>query len=225
MVDNAARDADWSTTGNFPTLTALASTGNTERLIGVAFTPGSDLVVIPVELMSFKGSLINDKANLQWETATEINAKAFIVEKSTDAKTFEAIGTVAAKGGSSRTSYDFDDEKLNQNVNYYRLKMTDNDGSFKYSNVVAIKLGGKTKGSVSVFPNPVTNNITINHDAAEEGTIIRIVNITGITVAQFNVAKDATQTSVDASQLAAGQYFVNFIAKGRGLAKTTSFVK
>ncbi len=225
VVDNAGQGI-WDGPGLVasPTYTVMAKTDATERFIGVAFTPGS-LIVIPVELTAFKGSLINNKAALQWETAQERNAKAFIVEKSIDAKTFTTIGTVAAKGGASRTSYDFDDKELSQNINYYRLKMVDNDGSFTYSNTIAIKLGGKTKGGVSVFPNPVSDNITINHDAAEEGTIIRIVNITGVTVAQYSVAKDAIQTSVDASQLAKGQYFINFVTKGKGLATTTSFIK
>ena len=89
----------------------LASTGNTECLKGVALTPGSQLI-IPVELMSFKGSLINDKAALQWETASERNAKEFIIEKSTDAKAFSSIGTVAAKNTAQKSTYDFDDTKL-----------------------------------------------------------------------------------------------------------------
>ncbi len=224
VVDNAGNGI-WDGAGLVasPTYTYLANTDAKERFIGVAFTPGSSLVVIPVELMSFKGSLINDKTALQWETATEINAKEFVVEKSTNAKEFEPIGKVAAKGGNTRTNYNFDDSKLSEDINYYRLKMVDNDGAFKYSNTVAIKLGSKGSKGVSVFPNPVKDHITINHKAADEGAIIRIVNIAGSTVAQYNIAKEATQTSVDASQLAVGQYFINFVSKGTSV--TTSFVK
>jgi hypothetical protein len=227
VVDNSLQTEDWTlpaVPSRNATITVLASTGNTEQYKGIAFTPGSSLVVIPVELMAFKGSLINEKAALQWETATERNAKAFIVEKSTDAKSFAPIGTVAAKGGNELTNYNFDDAKLSEDINYYRLKMVDNDGSFKYSNTVAIKLGskGSSKG-LSLFPNPVNDHITIDHAAANEGAIIRIVSITGSTVAQYTISKDATQTSVDASQLAAGQYFINFVSKGTSV--TTSFVK
>jgi Secretion system C-terminal sorting domain len=227
VVDNSLQTEDWTAPavpGRNATITLLASTGANEQYKGIAFTPGSSLNVIPVELTTFKGSLINEKAALQWETATERNAKAFIVEKSTDAKSFAPIGTVAAKGGNALTNYNFDDTKLNEDINYYRLKMVDNDGSFKYSNTVAIKLGskGSSKG-LSLFPNPVKDHLTIDHAAADEGAIIRIVSITGSTVAQYTIAKDATQTSVDASQLAAGQYFINFVSKGTSV--TTSFVK
>lgn len=223
IKDNAAYN-EAMVLGTNTVATNLATAGANYAFKGIAFTPGTELIVtIPVELMSFKGSLINDKANLQWATASEINAKEFIIEKSTNAKEFAPIGTVAAKGGNAKTTYDFDDSKLNEDVNYYRLKMMDNDGSFKYSNVVAIKLGSKNTKGLSVFPNPVSDNITLTHTAAEEGAIIRIVSINGSTVAQYTVAKDATQTSVDASQLTAGQYFINYISKGTSV--TTSFVK
>lgn len=223
VIKDNAGDNQAMVSGTNTVVTNLASAGANYAFRGIAFTPGSDLVIIPVELMSFKGSLINDKANLQWITATEINAKEFIVEKSTNAKEFAPIGAVAAKGGNAKTTYDFGDSKLNEDINYYRLKMMDNDGSFKYSNVVAIKLGSKNTKGLSVFPNPVSDNITLTHTAAEVGAIIRIVSITGSTVAQYNVAKDATQTSVDASQLTAGQYFINYISKGTSV--TTSFMK
>jgi hypothetical protein len=223
VVDNAGTGI-WDGAGLVasPTYTNLASTDATERFIGVAFTPGSSLS-LPVDLVSFKGSLINNKAHLEWVTASERNVKEFVVEKSRDAKGFSTIGTVAPTNRSTTATYDFDDANLNESINYYRLKMVDNDGSFKYSNVIAIKLGGKITKGVSVFPNPVSNNINIIHAAAEEGAIIRIVSITGSTVAQYTVAKDATQTSVDASQLMAGQYFINYISKGTLV--TTSFVK
>jgi hypothetical protein len=227
VVDNSLQTEDWTlpaVASRNATITVLASTGANEQYKGIAFTPGSSLVVIPVELTTFTGSLINEKAALQWETATERNTKAFIVEKSINAKDFAPIGTVLAKGGNRLTNYNFDDVKLNEDINYYRLKMMDNDGSFKYSNTIAIKLGSKpsSKG-LSIFPNPAKDHITIDHAAADEGAVIRIISLNGNTVMQYRISKDATQTSVDASQLASGQYFINFVSKGKSL--TTSFVK
>ncbi len=203
--------------------TNLVSAGANFAFRGIAFTPGSDLVAIPVELMTFKGSLIHDKANLQWITASERNAKEFIVEKSTNGKEFNAIGTVAAKNSAVKSNYTFDDAQLSEDINYYRLKMMDFDGSYKYSPVVAIKLGGKGVKGLSVFPNPVANTLTIDHTAAADDATIRIFSLAGSSIIQYNVAKNATQTSVDASQLPAGQYFINYISKG--MSVTTSFVK
>jgi hypothetical protein len=225
VVDNSLQTEDWTlpaVPSRNATITVLASTGANEQFKGIAFTPGS-AASLPVELMSFNGSLIKNKAQLRWVTASERNARDFIVEKSADAKTFVAIGTVKAKGGATQTTYDFNDETLSPYVNYYRLKMSDNDGTFKYSHVIALTFDKSKKGSINIFPNPVANTLTVNHTEAEEGAIIRIVSLNGATVAQYNVAKDAIQTSVDASQLIAGQYFINFVSKTQSV--TTSFIK
>jgi Secretion system C-terminal sorting domain len=225
VVDNSLLTEDWTAPAlpsRNATISVLASTGANEQFKGVAFTPGSQLV-IPIELMSFKGSLIQDKANLQWATASERNAKEFVVEKSTDAKEFVAIGAVAAKNTSSVSNYTFNDDKLNENLNYYRLKMVDTDGSFKYSNVVALRLGSKSSKGISVFPNPVASNITVNHAEATEGATISIMSINGSVVLNYQVAKNATQTSLDVAQLVAGQYFVKFTDKGKTM--TVSFIK
>ena len=228
ISDNSGRTGTMTLGGTGTAVaTVIGNAGSNYAFRGCAFAPGTQVVLratpIPVELMSFKGSLIQDKAALQWATASERNAKEFIVEKSTDAKEFAAIGTVAAKNTSNITNYSFDDAKLSENVNYYRLKMVDTDGSFKYSNVVALRLGSKSSKGISVFPNPVANNMTINHTEATEGATISIVSINGSTVAQYNVAKNAIQTSLDVTQLVAGQYFIKFTDKGKSI--TTAFIK
>ena len=140
-----------------------------------------------------------------------------------NAKEFAAIGSVKANNTATVSNYTFDDAKLGEDINYYRLKMLDNDGSFKYSNTVAIKPGGKAGKGLKVFPNPVNNTLTIDHAEAVEGAQISIVNINGGIMAQHNVPKNATQTSLDASQLPAGTYFINYISKGKSV--TTPFVK
>ena len=228
ISDNSGRTGTMTLGGTGTAVaTVIGNAGSNYAFRGCAFAPGTQVVLqstaIPVELMSFKGSLIQDKAALQWATASEREVKEFIVEKSMNAKDFAAIGSVKANNTATISNYTFDDAKLGDDVNYYRLKMLDNDGSFKYSNTVAIKLGGKAGKGLKVFPNPVANTLTIDHAEAVEGAQISIVNINGSIVAQHNVPKNATQTSLDASQLPAGTYFINYISKGKSV--TTPFVK
>ena len=99
----------------------------------------------------------------------------------------------------------------------------DNDGTFKYSNVVAIKLDGKTASGFGIFPNPATQQVTLNHIAAKEGAVVKIVSITGSIIAQYPVVKDAIQTRIDVSQLSSGQYFIHYTSKG--FSFSSSFVK
>lgn len=203
------------------TLTTLATAGTNYAFRGIAFAPAQ--FTLPITLSSFSGSLINTKASLQWATTSEINAKEFVIERSNTANDFLAVGTVTARNSGGGSNYTFDDANLSKGINYYRLKLVDKDGSFKYSNVVAIKLDDKATHGLSIFPNPVTSTLTFTHDKAEDGTTIKIVAVSGKTIAQYTVAKNATQTSIDASQFMSGQYFINYIGNGKNV--TTSFIK
>jgi len=58
-------------------------------------------------------------------------------------------------------------------INYYRLKQVDIDNRHKYSAVVTIKLEGKLKKSINIFPNPVSDkiNFRISSDISANGFI------------------------------------------------------
>jgi hypothetical protein len=84
---------------------------------------------------------------LQWQTATEQNTREFIIERSTDGKNYDRIGSVPAAGNSnSLLDYTYTDPQPQPNTNFYRLKQVDLDGNFTYSSVRAIGFpaSGKT---------------------------------------------------------------------------------
>jgi N-acetylneuraminic acid mutarotase len=97
--------------------------------------------VLPIELISFSGEFKNETVELTWTTATELNNDFFTVERSADAVNFETAGIVKGAGNSNSTlNYSFTDEIFaKENVLYYRLKQTDADNSFSYSQVIEVK--------------------------------------------------------------------------------------
>jgi hypothetical protein len=106
-------------------------------------------ITVPVELLDFTGKLDkNDKITLNWRTATEQNTEAFDVEQSADAKTFEKIGMVKARG--SNSIYVFTDEQGLKSITYYRLKIKDFDGKTSYSKVLSFNAQNAAK--VRIFP-------------------------------------------------------------------------
>ena len=222
QTTSPAINAGTNTAGQFATQDFL----NVARPIGPKPDIGayeSASGVMPIALVSFKGYLVNEKVVLQWLTASEINAKAFIIEKSKNGKDFIAIGTVAAKNKNEASAYTFDDDRLTENLHYYRLKMLDNDGTFRYCNVVTIQTTFKKTETLSIFPNPVAHTLTVNHVEATEDRLIKIVAVGGNTIAQYRVSKNTVQTNINVNQLIKGYYFVQYISKGEIL--TTSFVK
>ncbi|MEP7278257.1 MAG: T9SS type A sorting domain-containing protein [Bacteroidota bacterium] len=138
----------------------------------------------------------------------EINTSGFVIEKSTNGLAFDAIGTVAAKGKSSN-NYDFMAAPTNSPVNYYRLKMTDRDGRFTYSNSLRINNNATEDAALSVFPNPAKDQISVS-GLSGKGQI-RILDTRG---KLFNLINTNAQTlTIDISKYAVGLYILQYITE------------
>ncbi|PWT74529.1 MAG: hypothetical protein C5B59_10950 [Bacteroidetes bacterium] len=117
--------------------------------------------ILPVELVQFVASRNSDQTiSVSWSTSQEVNSAYFNVERSADgAGNWQTIGTVKAKGfASSTTDYTYKDVNPLDGANYYRLKMVDLDGKFKYSKVVSVSSDTKSDALV-IYNNPFTDMI------------------------------------------------------------------
>ena len=93
---------------------------------------------VPVELLYFEATSLNNVVTLEWATASEDNNSHFEVQKSYDAKTFEAIGVVDGAGHSqSILEYAYTD--FERTTAYYRLMQVDFDGAYEYFDVVVVE--------------------------------------------------------------------------------------
>ncbi|GAB3914465.1 hypothetical protein GCM10028803_59980 [Larkinella knui] len=98
-----------------------------------------DAPALPVRLASFSGKRVENQLLLGWQTTFESNSAYFVVERSTDAQAFEAIGRVTSRGFSeSMQAYGFTDEAPLKGTNYYRLRQVDRDGRFEYSKILGL---------------------------------------------------------------------------------------
>lgn len=177
--------------------------------------------VLPLKLLSFNVINNNGYASLSWQTCNEVNVKEFEVQKSSDAQNFASISSIAAKNGSCGTTYSYNDPKQLAGKSYYRIRMVDNDGRSTYSGIVSID--GKLVTKISVFPNPVTDNISLSHPKAESGATIKIISFNGNVVATMPVVKDAVQTNLNLSKLAKGNYMLVF--RNAGEQQTVKIIK
>ncbi len=174
---------------------------------------------LPLKLKGFAGNYADGVAHLNWATEQESNTNYFEVEHSTDGINFTALGKVSAAGNSSRlTPYKFDDVKAGAGANYYRLKMTDKDGRFEYSNIVLINVSIKGLIVTGVYPSPFTDrvNISIASESKAQANI-RIFDNTGkMVVKQMAVInKGVTIINVNnLAKLAKGFYIAEVQAGG-----------
>lgn len=119
-------------------------------------------VTLPLTLILFKGKKQPGSVLLEWATSLETQLNRFEIERSADGLAFEKTGQVMATGFSStQKNYSFTDTHPFSTINYYRLKMIDNDGRFTYSNTIV--LTGNATGTMlgSVMPNPFAEAISI----------------------------------------------------------------
>lgn len=118
--------------------------------------------VLPVELIEFVGSFFDNRVNLKWSTASELNNLGFEIQKSKNARDWDNINFVEGRGTTTEVNkYQYVDLNPFSRINYYRLKQIDFDGAFEYSKVIAVEYEN-LKWNINVFPNPSNGLINLN---------------------------------------------------------------
>jgi glucose/arabinose dehydrogenase len=176
-------------------------------------------IALPLNLLSFKGSLQNNNTVLDWQTTNEINTSEFVIERGIDGKNFQQIGITAAKGSTNKNSYTFTDYGVTRQsslILYYRLKMVDKDGHFIYSDVVIITLPAVT-GKITVFPNPTHNEFNVSISSTTDSKIQwSMTDNAGRVVMQnsVDVKKGVNSITISTEKLSTGFYFLSVSGGG-----------
>ncbi len=141
---------------------------------------------LPISLLSFTASLLEDgKVQLDWATLSEQDNERFEVYRSADAQTWEMIGSKEGAGNSlTRLDYGMTDVSPLAGLNYYRLKQVDFDGTFTYSQAIAVNVA---QIQWNVYPNPTARFVNIDLGKLEgkvslqlfdsKGNLLKIVHL------------------------------------------------
>lgn len=163
----------------------------------------------------------NNSLKLLWDVGTELNVKGYYIEMSTDGRNFSSAGYVPA---AAKDIYSFNYlDKLSQ-TSYFRIKSVDFDGSFKYTPIIKVDAKEVKTPGITVYPNPVADRITVQHNKAGDNSIISLLSPEG-RVFMTKVATPATyQTQMDIQNLSKGLYFVRY-DDGEGNTTTSRIIK
>lgn len=134
-------------------LTLAQLAGPTAFVVGTKSRSSSPL---PIELIAFDAVVNEDKVDITWTTSGEINNDYFSIEKSKNGIDFEFVTNIAGAGNSTNVlDYSTVDYNPYKGISYYRLKQTDYNGQFTYSNLVAVEYkGDENSFNFNAFPNP-----------------------------------------------------------------------
>lgn len=166
---------------------------------------------LPVELISFSAEHLGVDHLVKWSTAAEINTAHFEVQRSADARNFYALDSVVPTGNESLgANYRFTVNDPWSGNNFYRLKITDNDGSFTFSNIVLLKNEGTIK--ISVFPSPATELIHISIPASQEVNNVKafVYDVQGRMIIQTSL-QTGNINAIPVYHLPAGTYTIRSV--------------
>jgi methionine-rich copper-binding protein CopC len=188
--------------------------------------------ILPQSLNDFKGFYQEDgKVEIKWVTNFEQNSDRFEVERSFDGAHWVVAGTLKGQGVSTnKQPYSFVDKVgrnvVHKNDLYYRLKQVNLDKKESVSKILVVRVfNKKALRMVSVTPNPVKNDISVNVQLNENSFVVmKIMNNQGNEMMRKSPRVDEGQNSfvMDGSnKLTPGMYFleVTVNSKDRMVAK------
>lgn len=160
--------------------------------------------VAPLDLVAFSAKKNNDNILLLWQTQNEQNTDRIEIERNLDANRFENIGNVKTKGNGKegKNDYEFRDEYPQAGVQYYRLKMLDKDGKYKYSTTVKVAYEGQIQ--VKMFPNPADHFVVLQNVSGYN--YVSITNMDGRKL--LSKAINNSECKIDISTMPKGVYVV-----------------
>jgi len=110
------------------------------------------LVALPVELLSFVVEPYNESASLRWVTASELNNKYFVIERSVDCKEWSEVGRKIGTGTSNNmTHYAHIDLLMKSGVYYYRLSQQDYDGKVREVAIASVMVNAMKRKEVARY--------------------------------------------------------------------------
>jgi hypothetical protein len=143
---------------------------------------------------------------LKWSTATESSSSHFEIERSADARKFEPIGRVLAAGDSREPRrYSYTDSSPLRGRNFYRLRMVDKDGSFRYSDIRAVFVPTRDRG-ISLSPTVASDRMRVEFEQPVSNGRLHIYDLQGNLLRSHTLATGIDILNIDISDMLPGQY-------------------
>ncbi len=163
---------------------------------------------LPVRLVSFSATPVENNTQLEWRTAEEENVSHFEIQRSADARTWTSLPGQTPAIGEGGHVYNATDASPLSGINYYRLKMVDRaanrlDQPFAYSQIVSVDFAGTGNSPVVLFPNPVTDKLYIR-SGNRQFSKFRLHTASGTTL--YTSAEN--QSVMDVEKLVSGMHWV-----------------
>jgi hypothetical protein len=170
---------------------------------------------LPIRMSAFYAKRKSASVGLSWTTESELNAKEFVVQRKTG-NDFTDLATIAATNRVTGSSYAYTDVNSFKGVSQYRLKLVDENGSAKYSEIRTVK-GTSAANDFTVFPNPSTGNAKVTITDISEPTDVQLIDNSGRILKVVSMNNSST---ADFNNIQKGMYMIRIINKNSGESLT-----
>lgn len=174
-----------------------------------------------VDLLSFNAALnAADEVLLDWSTSGEENFFGFEVQRSSDNINWAPLQTLFATGNGNHdvNYYNYTDISPFSGTSFYRLKMINGDGRFRYSPVKMISLD-KGIDKITVSPVPANDRASLIVRTYSDGELsLQVSDISGRIVYNRVVSVRKGENVIDlpfVQQAGDGMYFINARLNGK----------
>lgn len=210
-----------SADATFPTIpSGTISTVNPTSGLAALVISGPGLT-LPVKLSSFAAvcGAGQKGVQLEWKAELESDLAAYEIQHAVDGVNFIKLASQQPKGALATYKFSVPDDFSSS---FFRLKMIDKDGKYEFSKVVKTNCGRSSR--FSVYPNPATNTLSVNHTVARQGSSVSILSMNGSHVQGKNMLNGSTNTVINIGSLTPGNYIL-VVKNGQEVEGQTQFTK
>ncbi len=164
----------------------------------------NDFLLLPTSISSWKAAWQGNNIVLEWNSVND-NNQSFTVEYAADGQQWHAAsGIIETRSDSQEQDYSYTATGPFAENNFFRLKVSDNSGSYSYTNTLEITGPNQLAAGIALSPNPVQASFTLHNKGRVAICGLRLADMSGQTILQLPA--NATQYAI--GKLAPGSYLL-----------------
>jgi hypothetical protein len=190
-----------------------------------AITPVTPLQTLPVKITEFSAvKKDNDRVLLNWATANETPQTVELM-RSYNGVDYSTITYALVDMNNPNQTFSYFDNVSNRTSTrvYYKLRITENSGSVKYSWIISLNYAANSDIKFTASPNPAINYtvLSIANENSTTGTL-QIVDMMGRILHTKTIKLEKGTNNVtlnEVEKLGKGTYIIRLVVNGEALTQ------
>jgi hypothetical protein len=197
---------------------------NSILILSLIILTGKKVDAMPLTLTEFNGQFLpTNSVLLNWNTMVEINTAYFTIQRSSDGINFQDLAQVNSKSSDTSSVYQLNYQYIDPaplpGIAYYRLQITDKDGTSSHSET--IQLSNDRSLGIKIFPTVVQNsNLFVQSEKSIKNAKLEIFDLSGkkLTDCYWEVLNGNQSVTLSPnSHIAKGAYLARLTSNGEQL--------